>query len=68
MFNRKTAVSTPAPAPGTANSGLLNNIPFAEHLPAPVRDFVARRPGTAIGIAVLAGLGLMVAKRRPRHV
>jgi len=46
---------------------LIRKLPFAEHidkLPAPVRDFVARRPGAAIGIAALAALSLMVVKRR----
>lgn len=46
----------------------IKGLPFSKHLnklPAPVKDFVARRPGTAVGIAALAGLALLVAKRRP---
>ena len=54
-----------APKPETRE---IKGLPFAEHLnklPAPVKDFIARRPGTAMGIAALAGLALLVAKRRP---
>ena len=46
----------------------IKGLPFSEHLnklPAPVKDFIARRPGTAVGIAALAGLALLVVKRRP---
>lgn len=45
----------------------IKGLPFAEHLnklPAPIKDFIARRPGTAVSIAALAGLALLVAKRR----
>lgn len=78
MFRQKAAATAPATAtaPNTSFSNsaarnLIDKLPFAEHLnklPAPVRDFVERRPAAAIGIAVLAGLGLLVARRRPRHI
>lgn len=44
----------------------LEGIPGYNKLPASVRDFASNRPAAAVGIAVLAGLGLMVARRRPR--
>ncbi|ESQ77264.1 hypothetical protein [Asticcacaulis sp. AC402] len=72
MFGHKTSATTPAPTQSGAPRGsFINKLPgghLISRLPAPIRDFVERRPGTAIGIAVLAGLGLMVAKRRQRHV
>ena len=46
---------------------LINKMPFAEHLdklPAPVKGFIDQRPGTAVGIAALAVLGLMTMRRR----
>ncbi|EGF92322.1 hypothetical protein ABI_07570 [Asticcacaulis biprosthecium C19] len=72
MFGQKTSAATPAPTQsGAPRESFLNKLPgghLISKLPAPIRDFVERRPGTAIGIAALAALGLMVAKRRPRHV
>jgi len=60
-------METAATAP-KAEAREIKGLPFAEHLnklPAPVKDFIARRPGTAVGIAALAGLALLVVKRRP---
>lgn len=62
-----TTPSTDRNASSSLWGGLIQKLPFAKHidkLPAPVRDFVERRPGAAITIAALAGLGLMVMKRR----
>lgn len=59
---RTMATATPT---ATAQGTVLKNVPFAEHLnklPEPVKNFIHRRPGTAIGIAALAGLALLVAK------
>lgn len=55
-------------APAQKEPTVLKNLPFAEHLnklPEPVKGFISRRPGTAMGIAALAGLALLVVKRRP---
>lgn len=70
MFAQKTAPATPAPAP-TQNETFLHKLPgghLINKLPAPVRDFVERRPVTSAGIAILAGLGLLSARRRSRHI
>lgn len=59
--------TTPASPASNMWGDFIQKLPFSEHLdklPAPVKGFIDRRPGTAIGIAVLAGLGLMVMKRR----
>lgn len=77
-IGRSTEESNPAnsneglpPEPAqSAQSGWLSNklnaFPIYQKLPAQVRDFVDKRPNAAMGIAVLAGLGLLVARRRPR--
>jgi len=62
--------SNPTPSIGTPSNfwgDLINKMPFAEHLdklPTPVKSFIDQRPGTAVGIAALAALGLMSIRRR----
>lgn len=65
-----TDTANPTVTNGTTSSfwgDLIKKAPFSEHLdklPTPVKSFIDRRPGTAVGIAALAALGLMSIRHR----
>ncbi len=65
-----TDTANPTVTNGTTSNfwgDLIKKVPFSEHLdklPTPVKGFIDRRPGTAVGIAALAALGLMSMRRR----
>ena len=66
--------------PHNPNSGMMHRKPAPQpvrsfghkitalwKLPSPVRNFVAKRPAASVGLALLAGLGVFVARKRVRH-